>query len=97
MAELPKIEHEFRDPIHDFIYTTTDERTVINSRPVQRLRWIRQLALTELVDPGCSHARFERSLGAMHLASLVFDVVTRPLNFTDEIRSALPEIANEGV
>ncbi len=96
MAELPKIEHEIRDPIHDFIQMSTDERAIVNSDPVQRLRWIRQLALTELVYPGCSHKRFEHSLGTMHLASMVFDVVTRPLNLTDEVRQSLPEITDQG-
>jgi hypothetical protein len=76
MSELPKIEHEIRDPVHDFIQTSTAERAIVNSRPVQRLRWIRQLALTELVYPGCNDMRFEHSLGTMHLASMVFDVVT---------------------
>lgn len=96
MPELPKIEHEIRDSVHNFIQMSTDERAILNSAPLQRLRWIRQLALTELVYPGCSHKRFEHSLGTMHLASMVFDVVTRPLNLTDEVRTGLPEITDQG-
>src|SRR5712691_11793110 len=75
-----KYTHEFRDPIHTFISVRTDERRVIDSRPFQRLRHIHQLALTYLVYPGATHKRFEHSLGVMHLASRIFDVVTAPEN-----------------
>ena len=84
--------HEFRDPIHTFITVRTDERTVINSRPFQRLRQIHQLALTYLVYPGATHRRFEHSLGVMHLASLIFDVVTSSENLlSDSVRELVPD------
>jgi HD superfamily phosphohydrolase len=70
--------HEFRDPIHNFVSVRTDERKVIDSRPFQRLRHIHQLALTYLLYPGATHKRFEHSLGVMHLATEIFDVVTNP-------------------
>ncbi len=44
--KIPKSEHEVRDPIHIFIHFDSDERRVIDSRPLQRLRHIHQLALT---------------------------------------------------
>ena len=44
-----------------------------------------------LVYPGATHRRFEHSLGTMHLASRVYEVVTRSENVTDEIRALLPE------
>jgi hypothetical protein len=75
-AGAMKHSHEFRDPIHTFISVRTDERTVIDSRPFQRLRHIHQLALSYLVYPGATHKRFEHSLGVMDLASQIFDVVT---------------------
>ena len=46
-----KAEHEFRDPIHGFIRMSGDEKRVVDSAPFQRLRHIRQLALTHLVYP----------------------------------------------
>ena len=55
--------HEIRDPIHDFVRLDSDERRVLNSGPVQRLRHIHQLALSYLVYPGATHKRFEHSLG----------------------------------
>ncbi len=41
--------HEIRDPIHVFIRLDSDEREVLDSKPFQRLREIRQLAPTYLV------------------------------------------------
>jgi len=48
---------------------------VVNSRPFQRLRYIRQLALTYLVYPGAEHSRFAHSLGVMNFATRVFDTL----------------------
>lgn len=92
MARLPKTEHEIRDPVHVFIKVSSDERRILDSRAVQRLRYIHQLAMTNLVYPGANHSRLEHSLGTMHLASRVFDVVTDPHNITDDIRRTIPEI-----
>lgn len=89
---MPKIIHEIRDPLHNFIRLNNDERAVLDSRPLQRLRHIHQLALTFQVYPGASHKRFEHSLGVMELASRVFDVITNPHNVTDRIRALLPEL-----
>lgn len=64
---------EFRDPIHGFIQFNEVECDIINSNAFQRLRRIRQLALTDYVYPGASHSRFEHSLGVMHLATRIFN------------------------
>lgn len=85
-----KPQHEIRDPIHTFIHVDSDERKVIDSPPVQRLRHIHQLALTFLVYPGASHKRFEHSLGVMELATRIFDTVTREENIGhDSVRSVV--------
>ncbi len=65
----------FRDPIHGFIYADPLERALIDSRPVQRLRSIRQLGFTSLVFPGAEHTRFSHVLGAMELAGRVYDAL----------------------
>ena len=68
--------HEIRDPIHDFIRLDSEQRLVLDSPYVQRLRNIHQLAMSYLVYPGATHRRFEHSLGVMELAGRVFDTVT---------------------
>jgi HD superfamily phosphohydrolase len=84
--------HEFRDPIHTFISVRTEERSVIDSRPFQRLRHIHQLALSYLVYPGATHTRFEHSLGVMDIASRIFDIVTLPENVHhDSVREIIPD------
>jgi len=65
----------FRDPIHGFIYADPLERALIDSRPLQRLRSIRQLGFASLVFPGAEHSRFSHVLGAMELAGRVYDAL----------------------
>jgi uncharacterized protein len=69
--------YEIRDAIHATIRFDDPEKAVINSRPVQRLRHIRQLGSAYMLYPGGTYSRFEHSLGTMELATRVFDAVTR--------------------
>jgi uncharacterized protein len=90
---VTKHEHEFRDPIHNFITVRGEERKLIDSRPYQRLRQIHQLALTYLVYPGATHKRFEHSLGVMDLATRIFDRVTKPENIShQQVRDIIPDL-----
>lgn len=83
--------YEIRDPVHGFIKINDWERDIINSRYFQRLRRIRQLALTDMIYPGAMHTRFEHSLGVMHIATQMFDRIRecrkdfleRELNYTE--------------
>ncbi len=63
---------KYRDPIHGFIEVSNLENKIINSSPFQRLRNIKQLAMTYMVFHGAEHTRFGHSLGVMHLASRAF-------------------------
>lgn len=83
--------HEIRDPIHNFIQLDRRERAFVDSQPFQRLRHINQLALSPLVYPGATHKRFEHSLGVMHLAQRVFDIVTKPENIHPDIEHIIPD------
>ena len=62
-----------RCPVHGFIHYSPNERRIIDHPEFQRLRHIRQLAMTYLVYPGAMHSRFEHSLGVMELATQAFD------------------------
>lgn len=69
-----------RDPLHDLIEFSRSEleRTlwdVIETRPFQRLRRIKQLGFTDLVYPGASHSRFAHSVGVFHTARQLMKVV----------------------
>ncbi|MBN2141185.1 MAG: HD domain-containing protein [Desulfovibrionaceae bacterium] len=87
--------HEVRDPIHIFINYNNNERRIIDSAPFQRLRHIHQLALTYLVYSGATHRRFEHSLGVMHLASKIFDTITRPQNLENAPKAIRDELSDE--
>lgn len=89
---MVKAHHEFRDAVHVFVHADDDERSIIDSRPVQRLREIHQLAMGYMVYPGASHRRFEHSLGVMELAGRVFDVVTDTANVHPRISELIPEM-----
>ena len=41
---------------------------ILDSQPVQRLRRVQQLALTQLIYPGATHTRFAHTLGVVDLA-----------------------------
>lgn len=47
------------------------EWLLMRSRPMQRLKGIKQLGLVETVYPGANHTRFEHSLGTMFVAGLM--------------------------
>ena len=68
MTERP---HEMRDPIHGFIKLSEQEKDLIDTHVFQRLRRIRQLAMTFLVYPGAVHTRFDHSIGVMHIAGRI--------------------------
>ncbi len=71
---------EVRDPVYGFIAFSDWEKEIIGHPLFQRLRRIRQLALTDMVYPGATHTRFEHSLGVMHLATLMYDAITQDEN-----------------
>lgn len=56
-----------RDPLWDNIRLDPLTITVLDTAPMQRLRYVRQLGHAFLVYPGATHTRFEHALGAFHL------------------------------
>jgi HD superfamily phosphohydrolase len=85
-----------RCPVHGFIHYSDNERKIIDHPVFQRLRHIRQLAMTYLVYPGAMHLRFEHSLGVMELATQAFDLLT--LRHEERLKEELvqiPELSEE--
>ncbi|MBK9292611.1 MAG: HD domain-containing protein [Bacteroidetes bacterium] len=65
---MPKRSKIINDPVHGFVSIPGEVQFGLISHPwFQRLRRIKQLGLTYLVYPAALHARFQHSLGAMHL------------------------------
>ncbi len=79
------------DPVYGFI--TIDDQLIYNiiSHPwYQRLRRIKQMALSHLVYPGAVHTRLHHSLGAYHLMYLaIYELKSKGVPITaDEERGA---------
>jgi len=69
-----------RDPLHDLIEFSDSEleRTlwkVMQTRPFQRLRRIKQLGFSDFVYPGASHSRFAHSVGVFHTARQLMKII----------------------
>src|SRR5580700_10906446 len=62
------MDERVRDPVHNFISLREKQVKLVGTRPLQRLRGIRQLAMASLVYPGAVHSRFDHTLGVMHVA-----------------------------
>ena len=77
-----------RDPVHNLIEFGATKATeelelilwdVIQTRPFQRLRRIKQLGFSELVFPGATHTRFAHSIGVFHTARLLLGAIERSM------------------
>jgi len=65
---------QIKDPVHGYVELPDAlVEGVVDTRPFQRLRYVRQLSATHLVYPGANHTRFEHSLGVYHLGRTVFE------------------------
>lgn len=64
----------FTDPVHGDVRLTEFEMKLVNSRPFQRLRRVRQLGNAQLVYYGASQTRFSHSLGAVQAVQDLLDL-----------------------
>ena len=85
-----------RDPVHDLIEFDSEpfEQAlwqVIQTRPFQRLRRIRQLGFSELVFPGATHTRFAHSIGVFHTARKLMKIVKNKMG--DDVDDTQLEVA----
>lgn len=76
-----------KDPILGYINISYDEKKIIDTEPVQRLRRVRQLAGSEYVYPAGVHTRFEHSLGTMHLAEQLINSLAQKAEIEPEEKS----------
>ncbi|WP_166673705.1 HD domain-containing protein [Rhodovulum visakhapatnamense] len=84
-----------RDPIHNLIeFDTRNELervawTLLQSRPFQRLRRVKQLGFSELVYPGATHTRFAHSIGVFHTARELMEIVQAKTQEKQESREKI--------
>ncbi|MDD9897938.1 MAG: HD domain-containing protein [Candidatus Melainabacteria bacterium] len=83
----------YRDPIHQEISLDSGNPVegliieLIDTREFQRLRWIRQLGTGWFTFHGAEASRFGHSLGAMHVARMMFQKIATDLNLNHEIEA----------
>lgn len=77
---------QIRDPIHGSIEVSADEVALVDAPFYQRLRNVKQLGFTDLAFPGGTHTRYAHGIGAMHMASRVFDGLARARELSDPDR-----------
>lgn len=71
-----KMDHiSIRDSIHGSIWVNPNELKLIDHPAIQRLRFIKQVGFIDLAFPGANHSRYAHSLGAMHMATRIFDTL----------------------
>ena len=63
----------FQDPVHGPIRIYRYEEAIINTRPFQRLRGIKQLGACETVWMGATHTRFQHSIGTVAMAQKMLE------------------------
>lgn len=74
-----------RDPIHGTLPVSVREIRIIDHPVFQRLRNIKQLGFADLAFPGATHTRYSHSLGAMWIATRLFDRIFRPGDLPDRV------------
>lgn len=85
-----------RDPVHNLIQFNDNDLdqacwNALATRPLQRLRRIKQLGFSDYVYPGATHSRLAHSIGVFHTARRLAEVVSErlggPENGFDTTRS----------
>jgi len=78
---MPKSQR-IRDPLHDLIEFDVEGSQlegvlwrVLQTRPFQRLRRIKQLGFSDFVYPGATHSRLLHSIGVFHTARRLMQVI----------------------
>jgi len=64
------------DPVYGQIELFAHERELIEKDFLQRLKHIKQLGVAFYAYPAATHTRLEHSLGVMHVAGLIYGILT---------------------
>ncbi|MBZ6495281.1 HD domain-containing protein [Natrinema longum] len=77
-----------KDSIHGYIEVDPTAAAIMDTAPIQRLRYVRQLGTVQLVYPSANHTRFEHSLGVYHLASRAVEQLGLGADLSERLRAA---------
>jgi uncharacterized protein len=67
--------HVSRDPLYGDVRLTEFEWEVLKTPEMQRLRYIRQLGLTNMVFFGAEHSRLSHAVGCLHRVEQIFSTI----------------------
>lgn len=62
-------------PVLGTIRIEFEERLLLNSKPLQRIKYISQMGMGHMTYPGATHSRFVHSIGVVHIATMMADRV----------------------
>lgn len=77
-----------QDPVHGSIEVSGIFLDVMDRHEMQRLRFVKQLGLGNLVFPSANHTRFEHCVGTYHLAGRMADAIGLDREDSDAVRMA---------
>lgn len=77
-----------RDPLNGDVRVREAERPVLDSQPVQRLRYVGQIGYAQVVWPGATHTRFVHSVGVLETATRIAEAVDLPRDEVTNVRLA---------
>jgi len=64
-----------RDPIHGYHILSEIDFALLDTPPLQRLRYISQLGFVNKIYPGANHTRFEHSIGVATVAEKIINTL----------------------
>ncbi len=70
-----RYEKVIRDAVHGDLHFTNHEVKIMNTRPFQRLRGLKQLGVSDLVYPSATHTRFNHLLGTCGVARRMIQAI----------------------
>ena len=78
-----------RDPVHGTIALEDWEAEILEHAALRRLRHIKQLGFADVSYPGATHSRFIHSVGAMFVATRMWDALQEQLALSPDVISQL--------
>ncbi|MGC9778032.1 MAG: HD domain-containing protein [Candidatus Heimdallarchaeota archaeon] len=71
-------------PVLGTIRVEFDERLLLNSKPLQRIKYISQMGMGHMTYPGASHSRFVHSIGVMDIATTMANRVQTEMSIDEK-------------